>query len=112
VKRVERVASRTSRRVVPSAASRDDGGGGGGGGDALLPQPPARRAAAAAVYRRIRAVMQCASRSSASRVRRSPAMEGRETGLVASTVSSRDAAMIKTSGGRGWGRDHGDGRGE
>jgi len=39
-------------------------------------------------------------------------MAGRETGLVVSIVSSRDAAMIKTSGGRGWGRDQGDGRGE
>jgi len=54
LKRVERVAGRTSRRFVPNAASREDEGG--GGGDALVPPPLARQAAAAAVDRRIMAV--------------------------------------------------------
>jgi len=38
-------------------------------------------------------------------------MAGRERGLVAGIVSSRGAAMVTTSGRRGWGQHHGDGRG-
>jgi len=39
-------------------------------------------------------------------------MAERERGLVARTVSSRGAVVVKMSGGRGWGQHQGDGRGE